>query len=248
MTRTLAVVLLLSLSLAAQATVMTNDDVVKMVKAGVGDTLVLQQIDRSQPAFDTSVDGVIALKRAGVSDTVINRIMSARAPATVVSSAPAPGYAPPPPGYGQTPAPGYGQPAAGGYGQPASPGYAPPPAPPPAASSAMVCRECGVVELVREVEKGGQAGGAGAALGGVTGAVVGRGVSNDRNRTFGTIAGAVGGAVAGHMIEKNVSSSKAWEVVVRHEDGAVRTYPQQQAPSWRQGDRVRVVGGVVGPL
>lgn len=240
MTRTLAAIFLLSLSLAARATVMTNDDVVKMVRAGVGDTLVLQQIERSQPAFDTSVDGVIALKRAGVSDTVINRMMSARAPSTVVSSAPAPVYAPPPPGYGQ--------PAAPGYGQPGSPAVAPPPAPSPAASAPIGCRDCGVVELVREVEKGGQAGGAGAALGGVTGAVVGRGVSNDRNRTFGTIAGAVGGAVAGHMIEKNVSSSKTWEVVVRHEDGAVRTYPQSQPPAWRPGDRVRVVGGVVGPL
>lgn len=219
MKRILAVIVLLAASLAAHAAVMTNDDVVKMVKAGVGDSLVLQQIERSQPAFDTSVDGVIQLKKAGVSDTVINRMMNARPAAPAqgqpMSSAPTQGYAPPPPPPSQAP---------------------------------VGCRECGVVELVREVEKAGHAGGTGAAVGGVTGAVVGRGVSNERNKTFGTIAGAVGGAVAGHMIEKNVTSSKTWEVVVRHEDGAVRTYPQQQQPSWQRGDRVRVVGGVIGAL
>ncbi len=220
MKRILAVIVLFAASLAAHAAVMTNDDVVKMVKAGVGDSLILQQIERSQPAFDTSVDGVIALKKSGVSDTVINRMMNARA------ASPAPG-----------------QPMSGA---PAQPGYAPPP--PPPSQAPVGCRECGVVELVREVEKAGHAGGTGAAVGGVTGAVVGRGVSNERNKTFGTIAGAVGGAVAGHMIEKNVTSSKTWEVVVRHEDGSVRTYPQQQQPSWQRGDRVRVVGGVVGPL
>lgn len=219
MLRFAAAVILLVASLAAKAAVMTNDDVVKMVKAGVGDSLILQQIERSQPAFDTSVDGVIQLKKSGVSDTVINRMMNARA------AAPAPG-----------------QPMSGA---PAQPGYAPPP---PPSQAPVGCRECGVVELVREVEKAGHAGGTGAAVGGVTGAVVGRGVSNERNKTFGTIAGAVGGAVAGHMIEKNVTSSKTWEVVVRHEDGAVRTYPQQQQPSWQRGDRVRVVGGVIGAL
>lgn len=218
MKRIFALVVLLAVSLAARAAVMTNDDVVKMVKAGVGDSLILQQIERSQPAFDTSVDGVIALKKSGVSDTVINRMMSARAPAQ-------------------------GQPMSGA---PTQQGHAPPP--PPPTQAAVGCRECGVVELVREVEKAGHAGGTGAAVGGVTGAVVGRGVSNERNKTFGTIAGAVGGAVAGHMIEKNVTSSKTWEVVVRHEDGAVRTYPQQQQPSWQRGDRVRVVGGVIGAL
>lgn len=221
MLRLFAAVLFLALSLSASAAVMTNDDVVKMVKAGVGDSLILQQIERSQPAFDTSVDGVIALKKSGVSDTVINRMMNVRAAAP----APAPG-----PAVGSAPAQ----------------GYAPPP--PPPTQAAVGCRECGVVELVREVEKAGHAGGTGAAVGGVTGAVVGRGVSNERNKTFGTIAGAVGGAVAGHMIEKNVTSSKTWEVVVRHEDGSVRTYPQQQQPSWQRGDRVRVVGGVIGAL
>ncbi len=198
----LFLLVLLALSTTASAAPMTNDDVVRMVKGGVGDSLILQQIDRSEPAFDTSVDGVIRLKKSGVSDTVIDRMMNRRPTAAV----------PPPP------------------------------------ALPVACRECGVIEFVREVEKAGQAGGTGAVAGGVAGAVVGRGVSNDRNRTFGTIAGAVGGAVAGHQIEKAVKTSKYWEVIVRFEDGSARTYQQEQQPLWRQGDRVRVTNGMIGPL
>ncbi|MSQ54981.1 MAG: glycine zipper 2TM domain-containing protein [Betaproteobacteria bacterium] len=205
---------LFSMSSAALAATMTNDDVVKMVKGGVGDSLILQQIDRSEPAFDTSVDGVIRLKKSGVSDTVIDRMMNRRA-APAPAAAPAAALAPP---------------VGGGA--------------PPALS--VTCRECGVIEFVREVEKAGQAGGTGAVAGGVAGAVVGRGISNDRNRTFGTIAGGVAGAVAGHQIEKAVKTSKYWETVVRFEDGTARSYQQEQQPLWRQGDRVRVVNGVVG--
>jgi outer membrane lipoprotein SlyB len=211
----LFLLLLFTVSSAVCAAPMTNDDVIKMVKGGVGDSLILQQIDRSEPAFDTSVDGVIRLKKSGVSDTVIDRMMNRRA-------APAPAAAP-----AALPAP------VGGGAPPAM---------------AVTCRDCGVVEFVREVEKAGQAGGTGAVAGGVAGAVVGRGISNDRNRTFGTIAGGVAGAVAGHQIEKAVKTSKYWEVIVRFEDGTARTYQQEQQPPWRQGDRVRVVNGVIGPI
>lgn len=204
---------------AAQASVMTNDDVIKMAKAGVGDSLIIQQIDRSDPAFDTSVDGVIRLKKSGVSDTVIDRMMNKRA-----AAAPAPAPAP------------AQQPVSGGA------------VPPPGSGPVLICRECGTIEYVREVEKAGQAGGTGAVVGGVTGAVVGRGVSNDRNRTFGTIAGGVVGAVAGHQIEKTVKTNKYWEIAVRFEDGTARTYTQEQQPLWRQGERVRVVNGVIGPI
>lgn len=203
------------LPLSCLAATMTNDDVIRMAKAGLGDSLILQQIDRSEPAFDTSVDGVIRLKKGGVSDTVIDRMMNRRPSAAVAAPVQ--------------------QPAAAGA------------VPPPGSGPILGCRECGVVEYVREVEKAGQAGGTGAVAGGVAGAVVGRGVSNDRNRTFGTIAGAVGGAVAGHQIEKHVKSSKYWEIAVRFDDGSARTYTQEQQPLWRQGERVRVVNGVVGP-
>jgi outer membrane lipoprotein SlyB len=92
------------------------------------------------------------------------------------------------------------------------------------AAAAPPCRECGVVEQVRQVEVPGTASGAGAVAGGVIGGAVGRGVSSDRHRTAGTVIGAVGGAVAGHQVEKHVKSGKAWEVSVRFDDASARVF------------------------
>jgi len=200
-------VILFALAGTAQAVPMTNDDVIRLVRSGAGDPLVMQTIDSSEAAFDTSVDGIVRLKQVGVSDAVIQKMMSKKSVATAAPVS---------------------------AGQPMTP--------------AGICRECGVVEFVRELERSGQAGGTGAVAGGVAGAVVGRGISNDRNRTFGTIAGAVGGALAGHQIEKHVKTNKYWEIAVRFDDGTARAFQQEQQPLWRQGDRVRVVNGVVGPL
>lgn len=109
----------------------------------------------------------------------------------------------------------------------------------------LVCRECGVVESVREVEKRGDASGAGAVAGGVAGAVIGRELGSRRHRGTGTVLGAVGGAVAGHQIEKHVRTERHWEVWVRFEDGAARPVIQDMPPAWRTGDRVRLVNGVL---
>jgi len=69
---------------AANAAPMTNDDVIKMVKGGLGDTTVLQAIEGAEPGFDTSPDGLVNLKQGGVSDAVIQRILAKK------SGAPAP--------------------------------------------------------------------------------------------------------------------------------------------------------------
>jgi hypothetical protein len=79
-------------------TALTNDSVIKMVKAGLGDDLVVSTI-KSQPAnYTTTPDDLIALKGAGVSDKVIAAMIERM-------SAPA---APPPPPAGQAAAPGGG--------------------------------------------------------------------------------------------------------------------------------------------
>ena len=72
----LALAFALGMPFAANAAPMTNDDVIKMVRGGLEESTVIQAIDASAPAFDTSPNGLIRLKQGGVSDTVIQRILS----------------------------------------------------------------------------------------------------------------------------------------------------------------------------
>lgn len=73
--------LLLCASFAAQA--MNNEDVLKLVKAGLSETLILQSIETAPaPAFDSSASGLVALKSGGASDAVVAKILSRRSAAT----------------------------------------------------------------------------------------------------------------------------------------------------------------------
>jgi hypothetical protein len=76
-----------SFALAQQA--MNNDAIIKLVKAGLSDDVIVSTINASPGTYDTSADGLIALKTAGASDKVIAAIvMKGSAPAA--ASAPAP--------------------------------------------------------------------------------------------------------------------------------------------------------------
>jgi outer membrane lipoprotein SlyB len=116
------------------------------------------------------------------------------------------------------------------------------PPPPPAR---VICRECGVVDGIHEVEKAGKASGGGAIAGGIGGAVVGHQMGSGRGNTAMTVLGAVGGALAGNAIEKKVNTSKEWEILVKFEDGSTKIITTQTAPAWRVGDKVKVVDGVI---
>ncbi len=72
------IVLVAAWSAPAAADVLTNADVIKMAKAGLGDQVVINTIDSHTPAFDLSPTGVVELKKAGVSDAVV-AAMQARA-------------------------------------------------------------------------------------------------------------------------------------------------------------------------
>lgn len=55
---------------------LNNDSIIKLVKAGLSDDLIVSTIGNSPGAYDISPDGMIALKSAGVSDRVVSAIVS----------------------------------------------------------------------------------------------------------------------------------------------------------------------------
>jgi hypothetical protein len=73
--RSLAVLLLLFGSLLAAQQSLTNGAIVKMVKAGLSDDLIVTTINSTAGSYDTSTDGIIALKKAGVSDRVVSAVI-----------------------------------------------------------------------------------------------------------------------------------------------------------------------------
>jgi len=119
------------------------------------------------------------------------------------------------------------------------------PPPPPPVVVAAICRECAVVEEVREVEKAGTGSGAGAVGGAVVGGVIGHQVGGGRGRDVATVLGAIGGGLAGNQIEKNVKKTKEYQIIVRYEDGTKGLFTQATPPTWRTGDKVKVIDGVI---
>ena len=107
------------------------------------------------------------------------------------------------------------------------------------------CVDCGVIESVREIDTKGAGTGIGAVGGAVAGGLLGHQVGGGRGQDIATVVGAVGGAVAGHEVEKRVKSTKSYEITVRFEDGSSRVLREESAPSWRAGDRVKVINGVI---
>ena len=72
---------------------MTNDDVVKLVKAGLSKDLIVKAIQSSEPGFATSSDALLALKKEGVSDDIIAAIITRSG--TLPTAAGSNGSAPP---------------------------------------------------------------------------------------------------------------------------------------------------------
>lgn len=89
---------------------LTNDDIIKLAKEKLPDSVILAKIKSSACDFDTSTDGLIKLKRAGISDAVLQAMVDA--PPSTASSDSAGG--PPPAASSNQPAPASGA-ACGGY-------------------------------------------------------------------------------------------------------------------------------------
>jgi outer membrane lipoprotein SlyB len=103
------------------------------------------------------------------------------------------------------------------------------------------CIDCGVVTDIKTVEKKGEGSGAGAVLGGIAGGVLGHQVGSGRGNTLATVAGAGAGAYAGHQVEKNAKSTTSYQVLVKMDDGASRTFTYSSPTSYKVGDKVKIV-------
>lgn len=65
---------------------LTNPEIVKMVRAQLGDDLIIEVIERNTPDFDLSPDALVALKKEGVSQKVLNAMLRAQRPRGVSSN------------------------------------------------------------------------------------------------------------------------------------------------------------------
>src|SRR5689334_19249127 len=65
-----------ALAQAPAAQAITNDDVIKMVKAQLSPSIIITTIDSANFNFDLSPAGLISLKDAGVDDRIIEAMQS----------------------------------------------------------------------------------------------------------------------------------------------------------------------------
>jgi hypothetical protein len=75
---------------------LSNQDIVRMVKAKFDDATIVKAIETRRSSFDLSVDGLLRLKDAGVSQPVIQAMLATGADRKAVQIAPAPPPAPVP--------------------------------------------------------------------------------------------------------------------------------------------------------
>lgn len=111
-----------------------------------------------------------------------------------------------------------------------------------------ICKDCGTIVEVKEVDVPGKGTGIGAVAGGVGGAVVGHQIGENRT---GTAVGAVVGAVAGHQIERQARMHKRYDITVKMNDGTVRQLSDESGTpiTVKSGDKVKVAqDGTVKPL
>ena len=73
--------------------VLTNADILRLTKAGVGESAIIAMIASSATDFDTSVDSVVELAEAGVGDAVVTAMVAARSASGRTTARPPPGPA-----------------------------------------------------------------------------------------------------------------------------------------------------------
>jgi hypothetical protein len=72
-----------------RAEVLTNDTVLTMVKAGLGEDLIISKVKSSQNQFDLSTAGILKLKGEGVSEKILQAMIETSAKGTPTGQEPA---------------------------------------------------------------------------------------------------------------------------------------------------------------
>jgi hypothetical protein len=91
----ITLILLLASSLVSFAQeVLNNDAIMKMVKGGLSESIIISMVNQQAGKYSTSVDDMIALKKAGVPDKVVAAMVAKAAGATTAPAAAAPAAAP----------------------------------------------------------------------------------------------------------------------------------------------------------
>jgi hypothetical protein len=70
-----ALISLLSYLTVTAEEILTNETVLSMMKAGLGEELVISKIKNSRNKFDVSVDGILKLKKEGTSEGIIKTMI-----------------------------------------------------------------------------------------------------------------------------------------------------------------------------
>jgi outer membrane lipoprotein SlyB len=118
----------------------------------------------------------------------------------------------------------------------------------PAHKPVAVCKDCGTILEVKEVDVLGKGTGVGAVAGGVGGAVIGHQIGENRT---GTVVGAPVGAGSGHQIERQARTHKRYDITVKMNDGTTRKFSDESGAqlALKSGDKVKVAeNGTLKPL
>ena len=78
---TVLLAFLLVLPLSAQAPTdngLTNTDIVKMVKAGLPESIIVREIQMSRADFSTGPNALIELKKQGASEKILGAVLDSR--------------------------------------------------------------------------------------------------------------------------------------------------------------------------
>jgi hypothetical protein len=70
----------------SQDEIMTNDEVISLVKAGLSPSIIINKIKTSKSNFDLSTDSLIKLKQANVPDPIVTAMLEAKSGKTTVST------------------------------------------------------------------------------------------------------------------------------------------------------------------